>query len=539
MGMVIGIFGRKKCGGKMIRISNVKTSVKNSLNKEFITELAAKAIKTNINDILSIRIAKQSVDARDKSNVFYVLTLEAEVKNQKKYLRLKNVSQSKEINYKIPKAVGESPVVVGFGPGGMFAALVLARAGLKPLVIERGSAVDKRVADVNRFWETGVLDTKSNVQFGEGGAGTFSDGKLNTGVNNPRCGFVMQEFYKHGAKEDILYMAKPHIGTDLLVDIVKNIRNEIISLGGKVLFDTQMTDIGIENGELKYIKTQNETIKCSRLILAVGHSARDTFEMLKNKGMPMERKAFSVGVRIEHKQELINKAQYGEFYKYLPAADYKLAVHLPNGRGAYTFCMCPGGVVVGAASEENTVVTNGMSYNARNGENANSALLIGVNPEDFSGDDPLAGVEFQRKLERKAFRVGGGNYYAPVQKVGDLLDDKPTVELGAVKPTYKPGIRLSDMRDIFPDYIYNSLKEAISAMDKKIHGFADKDSVVTAVESRSSSPVRILRDEKCVSTGVKGVYPCGEGCGYAGGIVSAAADGVRCAEAVIDEMLER
>lgn len=539
MGMVVRYAGRQKCRKikreNMIKISNIKTSVKNQLNKEYLYQLTTKALKCKKKDISALRIGKLSIDARDKTNVFYVLTLEAKVKNEAKYLKLKNVSKVKHISYQIPKAKGESPIIIGFGPGGMFSALILARAGLKPIVFERGSAVEKRIADVKDFWEKGKLNTNSNVQFGEGGAGTFSDGKLNTGVNNPRCGFVLQELYKHGAKEDILYNAKPHIGTDLLVDIVKSIREEIISLGGTVLFDTRAEDIIIENNQVQAVIANKKAYPCSKVVLAIGHSARDTFEMLYNKNVPMEPKAFSVGVRIEHKQDMINKAQYGEFYKYLPAADYKLFTHLPNGRGAYTFCMCPGGVVVGATSEENSVVTNGMSYNARNGENANSALLIGVNPEDFDTNEPLAGIKLQRNLEKRAFELGGSNYFAPVQKVGDLLSDKESSDLGSVTPTYKPGITPSDMKKLFPDYIYDSLKMAIIEMDKKIKGFASPDSIVTAVESRSSSPVRILRDENCVSTGIKGLYPCGEGCGYAGGIVSAGADGIKCAEMILAE----
>lgn len=521
----------------MIKISNIKVSVKEKLNKEYIYSLTMKKLRIKKEDIISLAIGKLSIDARDKTNVFYVLTINAQVKGENKYLKLKNVSKVKEIPYNIPKAEGKSPIIIGFGPAGMFSALVLARAGLKPIVFERGAAVDQRIQDVQNFWNNRKLNSTSNVQFGEGGAGTFSDGKLNTGVNNPRCDFVLKELYKHGAKEDILYNAKPHIGTDMLVNIVKNIRQEIIELGGQIFFNSQVTDIEIKDNKVNSVIVGNKRYLCDRVILAIGHSARDTFEMLEKQNIPMEAKAFSIGVRIEHKQDMINKAQYGEFYKYLPPADYKLFTHLPNGRGTYTFCMCPGGVVVGATSEENAVVTNGMSYHARNGENANSALLIGVDPADFGSDKPLAGVDLQRELEHKAFCLGGGDYSAPAQRVGDMLKDKASTHFGNVKPTYMPGVKPSDMSKLFPDYIYSSLKMAILELDKKIKGFAHEDSVVTAVESRSSSPVRILRNENCVSTGVKGLYPCGEGCGYAGGITSAAADGVKCAENIIKELL--
>lgn len=527
----------------MLRLTNLKISVKTELNTEILLKKSSKALKVSQDKIKNITISKRSIDSRDKNDVLYVLSLDIELKNSKeenKLLKLKNVTEIKPFSYEIPKKESKShPIVVGFGPAGMLSALVLAKAGLKPIVLERGKKVEDRQKDIEDFFKTGILNTSSNVQFGEGGAGTFSDGKLTTGIKDKRCRYVMEEFVKFGAPEEILYLAKPHIGTDKLISMVKNIREEIISLGGEVLFEHKLTDLVIKDNSIKEVVVKNNdrefSIGCENVILALGHSARDTFEMLVKKPLIISQKPFSVGVRIEHKQDMINKSQYGKFAKYLPAADYKLAVHLKNGRSAYTFCMCPGGYVVAAASEEERLVTNGMSYYARNGENANSALLIGVYPSDFKSDLPLAGVEFQRELEHKAYVVGGGGYVAPMQRVGDILKDKASKEITSVKPTYKPNVKPTDLSLVFPDYIYESLKLGITEMDKKIHGFADENATLTAVESRSSSPIRIERNEELLSS-VKGIYPCGEGCGYAGGIVSAAVDGIKCAEALMEKI---
>jgi hypothetical protein len=474
--------------------------------------------------------------------VCYIFSVSFSIADEDKYLHIKNVSKAKLYSFSMPKAASKlSPVVVGFGPAGMLSALMLAKAGLKPIVIERGRAVDERQKDIDAFWKSGKLTLNSNVQFGEGGAGTFSDGKLNTGKNDPLIHTVFEEFVAAGAPKEILYLAKPHIGTDNLINVVRNIREKVKSLGGTVLFEHRLTDIHSERGEVCGITCQTpdgeKHIDCSRVILAPGHSARDTFELLVKKGIMTEQKPFAMGVRIEHSQEAIDTAQYGRFAKYLPAADYKLVAHLPSGRSIYTFCMCPGGYVVAAASEEERVVTNGMSYFSRDGANSNAALLVGITPADFGSDDPLAGVEFQRELEHKAYLAGGCNYNAPVQLAGDILADRASSAIGSIIPTYKPGVTPTDLRSVFPDYMYSSFKEGIAALDKQLKGFANPDAVLTAVESRSSSPIRIVRDRETLnSVSLKGLYPCGEGCGYAGGITSAAVDGIKCALAVCESL---
>lgn len=517
----------------MLKISNIKISVSQKITNDLLLNKCAKILRCS--KIHSLKIVKKSIDARKKQDVHYILSVEVSVDNENKYLKIKNVSKAKEFAY---NAITESnltkrPIVIGFGPAGMFAGLTLARAGAKPIILERGYAVEDRQKAINNFWETGVLDTKSNVQFGEGGAGTFSDGKLTTGIKDIRCQYVLRELVKFGGPDEILYDTKPHIGTDKLINIVRNIREEIISLGGEIHFDTKVENINIEKGQIKSLTANNKEYLADNVILAIGHSARDTFEELYKKGVDIIQKPFAMGVRIEHKQDMINKAQYGEFAKYLPAADYKLVAHLPNGRSAYTFCMCPGGVVVAAASEENRVVTNGMSYYKRDKENANSALLISIKTEDFGSDYVLAGMELQRKLENNAFIVGGSNYYAPAQKVGDFINNVPSEKSGDVTPSYKPGVKYTDIRKVFPDFMNESFELALKEMDKHIKGFACNDAVMTAIESRSSSPVRITRGENYMSTNVKGLYPCGEGCGYAGGIMSAAVDGIKCAEAIL------
>ena len=498
---------------------------------------AAKRLGVEQNQVKNLRIVKRSVDARKKSDVHFICTVECEAPEGKGEKDPK-IGKAVPYRYEIPscKPAGNRPLVVGFGPAGMFAALVLAIAGLKPIVAERGAPVEERAGNVETFWNTGLLDTESNVQFGEGGAGTFSDGKLNTGTKDSRAGFVLREFVKAGAPEEILWEAKPHIGTDRLPQAVKGIREKILSLGGEILFHTKVTDFKIRDGKIYGVELNGKDIlETDTVILAVGHSARDTFQRLYELSIPMEQKPFSLGARIEHAQEKINRSQYGKFagHPALGAADYRLAVHLPNGRGVYTFCMCPGGEVVAAASEEGRLVTNGMSRHARDGKNANAALLVGILPQDFGSSDVLAGMELQRRIEEKAFLAGGGGYKAPAQKVGDFLREKRSACLGQIQPTYRPGVTPGAMEDFLPSYITESMRMGIRLMDQKLKGFADPEAVLTGPETRSSSPVRILRGENCVSPAVQGLFPCGEGAGYAGGIVSAAVDGMRCAEMAI------
>ena len=524
----------------MIRISQIALPPEHSVAQ--LAYEAARALKVSNSKIRRVKIVRRSVDARKKPDIKIVYTVDVAVDgNENKILKqsgCKRASIAPVSFYKLPKAAPteERPVIVGFGPAGMFAALVLALAGLRPIVLERGEDAITRHEKVEHFFATGRLDTKSNVQFGEGGAGTFSDGKLNTGVNNPRIGWILEQMVAAGAEEDILFDAKPHVGTDVLLTVVQNIRQRIISLGGEVRFHAQVTDLLTSDGNIVGLQINHEeTLDCHKVILAIGHSARDTFEKLHAMGVPMETKPFAMGVRIEHLQENIDKAQYGKYDPVLPPADYKLVKHLPN-ETVYTFCMCPGGYVVAAASEEGRVVTNGMSYADRAGENANAALLVTLNPKDFPGEGPLAGMYWQREIEEAAFRAGGNNYHAPAQLVGDLLSGRPSVGPGAVQPTYRPGVTWCDLHTVLPAKITDALKEALPQLEGSLKGYADSDAVLTAPETRSSSPVRIVRDETKQSTGLQGLYPAGEGAGYAGGIMSAAIDGMMCAEALIESL---
>lgn len=513
----------------MIRLKDIK--IKEDISNEDILKLACKKYK--IKDIINWHIYKKSIDARKKDNIFYNYTIDVECKNEKNIKNVEYVEKEKIKEIKVNRKNVYKPVIIGAGPAGLFAALTLAQNGIKPIVIEQGKKVEERKLDVDNFRKCGKLNTLSNVQFGEGGAGTFSDGKLTTGIHNSLCKKVLQEFHNFGAPEQILYINKPHIGTDNLINIIKNIREEIIKLGGEFLFNEKVTDFEIENNKIKAVICSKK-IETDTVILAIGHSARDTFEKLYEKGLKMEPKNFSVGVRIEHKQEMINKSQYSENTKLkLPPAEYKLAYH-GKERSCYTFCMCPGGVVMASSSEEKTIVTNGMSTFARDGENANSAILVNVIPSDFESDSPLAGIYFQKDLEEKAFILGGNNYYAPIQRVEDFLENKKSTHIGDIKPTYLPGITLSNLNEILPEFVAQTLKEGIIYFDKKIKGFANKDAILTGVETRSSSPVKIVRDENLVSN-VKGIYPCGEGAGYAGGIMSAAVDGIKCAIKVLEK----
>ena len=525
----------------MIRIREIALPPEHNISQ--LSYEAAQALRISVSKIRRLTIVRRSVDARKKPNVKIVYTVDVAVDgSENKILKqsgCKRASIAADKYYKVPKCAvtpENRPVVVGFGPAGMFAALVLAIAGLCPLVLERGEDAATRHEKVQAFWQTGELDPKSNVQFGEGGAGTFSDGKLNTGVNNPRIGWILEQFVKAGAREDILFDAKPHMGTDVLLTVVQNLRQRIISLGGEVRFNAQVTGILQENGAITGLEVGgSETIDCDKVIFAVGHSARDTFRYLQNMGLPLEAKPFAMGVRIEHPQTTIDASQYGAYNPVLPPADYKLVKHL-DSETVYTFCMCPGGFVVAAASEENAVVTNGMSYAYRDGENANAALLLTLNPKDFPSEDPLAGMYWQQEIEAKAFIAGGSNYHAPAQTVGDFLQGKPSAGPGSVMPTYRPGVTWCDLHQVLPAKITGALKEALPLLDGNLKGFAAPDAVLTAPETRSSSPVRIVRDESKQSTGLRGLYPAGEGAGYAGGIMSAAIDGMLCAEALIENL---
>ncbi len=522
----------------MIRINQLKLKINH--NEADLMQQIAKRLRVKKSEIIKYNIIKKSIDARKKSDIYYIYSVEVQTNKDMEIVKRLNkadiiLSERKAYNY-VPKGtmgLNHRPVVVGMGPAGLFSALMLARNGYKPIVIERGKEVEERVKDVETFWNFGTLDLNSNVQFGEGGAGTFSDGKLNTLVKDEygRSREVLETFVKHGAPEEILYLNKPHIGTDKLRDVVKGIREEIISLGGEVRFNTTLTNFVIKDGKLIGIELNHEEfLDCETLVLAIGHSARDTFDVIHKKGLNISSKAFAVGLRIEHKQELIGKSQYGDMYKELPTADYKLTHKASTGRGVYSFCMCPGGFVVNSSSEEGRLVVNGMSNHARDEENANSAIIVTVNPSDYGDEtDPLAGIKFQRKLEEMAYHEGNGN--VPVQLYKDLLRNKESDTIGHITPNIKGKYKLANLANCLPDYVTQTIIEGIEAFNKMIPGFSDGDAVLSGVESRTSSPIRILRDENYESN-IEGIYPCGEGAGYAGGITSAAMDGIKVFEAI-------
>lgn len=518
----------------MIRLKDIK--IRENLTEEEVFQKAILKNKIKQKEVIKWYIYKKSIDARKKEDIYYNYTLDLKLKDKNKEKKYEQVEEYKFSEIKVTRKSEYQPVIIGAGPAGLFAGLILVDNGIKPIILERGKQVEERIKDVEEFIKNKKFNISSNIQFGEGGAGTFSDGKLNTGNSSGVYSKkVLEEFVRFGAPTEILYTAKPHIGTDNLRNIVKNIREYIISKGGQVLFNEQVTDFEIEDSKIKAVRCSKK-IETDSVILAIGHSARDTFKRLYELGVKIQPKNFAVGVRIEHLQEDINKAQFGTGTKLkLPSADYKLVYHAQNGRTCYTFCMCPGGQVMASSSEENSIVTNGMSNFARDGENANSAVLVNITVDDYYKNTPLDGMYFQEDLERKAFALGGSNYNAPVQKVGDFLENKKTEEFGKVQPTYMPGVTGANLNEILPEFVSETLKEGIVALDKKLHGFADKDAILTGVETRSSSPVQITRDKESLnSINVQGLYPCGEGAGYAGGIMTAAIDGIKCAIKVLE-----
>lgn len=510
---------------------------RNLLQRELL-----KVLRIQEDQLLDFHIVKKSIDARKKEEIKYIYVLAAKVKKEKEILRKAkngNISSYEKKHYTFTpmgtKKLDHPPVVIGMGPAGLFCALELARAGMKPIIFERGKAVEDRVKDVEHFWKTGELNLESNVQFGEGGAGTFSDGKLNTAVKDPtgRNQKVLNTFVEFGAPEEVKYLGKPHIGTNRLQEVVRNMREEIISLGGQVHFSSKMTGLVMENDRVTgVIINDKETVPCEALVMALGHSARDTFAYIHKAGLTMQKKAFAIGVRMEHPQELINHSQYGAEHTIMPTADYKLTYQASNGRGVFSFCMCPGGYVVNSSSEEGRMVVNGMSDYERDARNSNSALIVTVTPDDFDGDSVMAGVEFQRKWEEAAYKAGNGR--VPVQLYKDFVENRVSTEWGSVKPCVKGETQFANVRSCLPEYVGDSIIEAMESFDKKIKGYGNPDALISGVETRTSSPVRIVRNEELESN-IKGIFPCGEGAGYAGGITSAAIDGIKVYEAVLNQ----
>ncbi|MFL0266539.1 NAD(P)/FAD-dependent oxidoreductase [Candidatus Clostridium radicumherbarum] len=526
-----------------IRVNNIILDIEE--DKNILEDKVLKKLRLTKSQLKSIKVLRESIDARKKDAIKFNYTLEITTENEKallaklkdKDLKLEAIKYTDEVIFGLRK-MRNRPIVVGMGPAGMFAGLLLARKGYKPIIIERGQKVEERTISVNNFWSTGKLNKESNVQFGEGGAGTFSDGKLTTRIKDNRCDYVLEAFVKAGAPEEILYFSKPHVGTDILKTVVRNIREEIIELGGEVRFNNKLEDIVVKNGCICEAIVNGERIPCENLVLAIGHSSRDTYEMLHKNNLRLTPKPFAIGVRIEHLQSLIDEAQYGKFAQHerLKAADYRLSYSSNRlNRSIYSFCMCPGGEVVAAASEENRLVTNGMSFYKRDKANANSALVVNVTPEDFGLESPLSGMEFQRHYEELAYKLGGGNYTAPIQLVGDFLKDRGSSKIGKVIPSYKPGYEFKELKNCLPGFVTDALKEGLINFDRKIKGYAAEDAVMTGIETRTSAPVRIERNENLQINKALGLYPAGEGAGYAGGIISAAVDGLRIAEAIMKE----
>ncbi|WP_346832273.1 NAD(P)/FAD-dependent oxidoreductase [Pseudomonas abietaniphila] len=533
----------------MLRITELKLPLDHA--DDALRPALVQRLGIDSDELLDFTLFKRSYDARKKSTELqFIYTIDFQVRDEAALLQRlshdKHVTAAPDVSYKVvghaPADLNERPLVVGFGPCGIFAGLLLAQMGFKPIILERGKEVRQRTKDTWGLWRKNVLNPESNVQFGEGGAGTFSDGKLYSQIKDPRFHGrkVLHEFVKAGAPEEILYVSKPHIGTFRLTGVVENMRQQIEALGGEVRFQQRVTDVLIEDGQLQgVVLDSGERIDSRHVILALGHSARDTFRMLHGRGVYMEAKPFSVGFRIEHPQGLIDRARLGKYagHPKLGAADYKLVHHAKNGRSVYSFCMCPGGTVVAATSEPNRVVTNGMSQYSRNERNANSGIVVGITPDEDYPGSPLAGIELQERLESHAYIMGGESYEAPAQLVGDFIAGKASTELGSVEPSYKPGVKLTDLADALPAFAIEAIREALPAFDKQIKGFSQHDAVLTGIETRTSSPLRITRGADMQSLNVKGLFPAGEGAGYAGGIMSAGVDGIRIAEALAKSML--
>ncbi|AAZ36679.1 NAD(P)/FAD-dependent oxidoreductase [Pseudomonas savastanoi pv. phaseolicola] len=533
----------------MLRITELKLPIDHP--EEDLRVALLQRLGIDSSELLDFTLFKRSYDARKKSSeLCFIYTIDFQVSDEQALLRKlgddRHVGSAPDVSYKVvghaPEGLTERPIVVGFGPCGIFAGLLLAQMGFKPIILERGTEVRQRTKDTWALWRKNVLNPESNVQFGEGGAGTFSDGKLYSQIKDPKFigRKVLYEFVKAGAPEEILYVSKPHIGTFRLTGVVENMRHQIEALGGEVRFQQRVTDLMIEDGQLLGVQLDSgEQIESRHVILALGHSARDTFRMLHGRGVFMEAKPFSVGFRIEHPQSLIDRARLGKYagHPKLGAADYKLVHHASNGRSVYSFCMCPGGTVVAATSEPGRVVTNGMSQYSRNERNANSGIVVGISPEQDYPGSPLAGIELQERLESHAYLLGGSSYEAPAQLVGDFIAGRASTALGSVEPSYKPGVKLVDLADALPAFAIEAIREALPAFDKQIKGFSLHDAVLTGIETRTSAPLRITRGPTLQSLNTKGLYPAGEGAGYAGGILSAGVDGIRVAEALVRDML--